>query len=358
MARVLPLRLAGALASIALLISAAGCGSGSSTTSAEPAGTGQATGQSTQGAASAFPVTIAHKYASTTIKAAPKRIVTVGLTDQDALLALGVVPVATTEWFGGYPGAVGPWAKEELGSAAVPEVLKDTGGGPQFEKIAALRPDLILGLYSGLTQEQYDTLSKIAPTVAQPKEYSDFGIPWQELTRKAGQAVGKAEEADRLVAELDARIAADVAAHPEFKGASGLMATPYEGYFVFGSEDPRSRLLTSLGFALPADLDNVIGDKFGASISRERLDLLDTDVIVWSVANAETERAKLHADKVYADLGVVKEGREVIIAEGTAYGNAVSFVSVLSLPYLLDRLVPQLADAVDGDPATEVKPAQ
>ena len=35
-------------------------------------------------------------------------------------------------------------------------------------------------------------------------------------------------------------------------------------------------------------------------------------------------------------------------------GGATSFVSVLSLPYLLDGLVPMLAAAVDGDPATEV----
>ena len=33
---------------------------------------------------------------------------------------------------------------------------------------------------------------------------------------------------------------------------------------------------------------------------------------------------------------------------------AQSFVTPLSLPYTLDRYVPQLAAAVDGDPKTEV----
>ena len=33
------------------------------------------------------------------------------------------------------------------------------------------------------------------------------------------------------------------------------------------------------------------------------------------------------------------------------YG-ATSFVSVLSLPIVLDQLVPKLSQAVDGDPAT------
>ena len=95
----------------------------------------------------AFPVTIEHKYGATTIKSEPGRIVVVGLREQDALLALGAVPVATTEWFGEHPGAIFPWAKEALGTGKVPTVLTDKDG-IQIEKVAAQRPDLILGIYS------------------------------------------------------------------------------------------------------------------------------------------------------------------------------------------------------------------
>ncbi|MFD1539866.1 iron-siderophore ABC transporter substrate-binding protein [Nonomuraea guangzhouensis] len=318
-------------------------------------GCGSTTPQAPVAAASAaFSATLTHKYGSTTITAKPKRIVTVGLVEQDALLALGIVPVATTEWIGGYPGAIGPWAKPKLGSAPVPQVLKDTGSGPQMEKVAALRPDLILALYSGLTQEQYTTLSKIAPTVAQPKEHIDYGISWQEVTKQIGVAVGEAAKADALVKQVEDRFAAVREEHPEFAGQTGLMATVYEGYFVFGSQDPRSRLLASLGFTLPADLDQAIGDKFGANISRERLDLLDTGALVWSVTDVDKDQATLRGDSVYKGLKVVKEGREVFVKEGTDDGNAVSFLTVLSLPYVLDALVPRLAAAVDGKPATEV----
>ncbi|WP_240777381.1 iron-siderophore ABC transporter substrate-binding protein [Nonomuraea basaltis] len=331
-----------------VLITIVGCGS-TAPAPAPATGAGSATA-----AAGAFPVTMAHKYGSTTIPAAPKRVVTVGLVEQDALLALGVVPVATTEWFGGHPGAIGPWAKDKLGSATVPQVLKDTGSGPQLEKIAALNPDLIIGLYSGLTQEQYTTLSKIAPTVAQPKEYIDYGIPWDELTKKAGIAVGKAAEGEALVKQVEDRFAQVRKEHPEFKGATALMATVYEGYFVFGSQDARSRLLGSLGFQLPTDLDKAIGDKFGANISRERLDLLDTDAIVWSVTDIPKGQAELHGDSVYKGLKVATEGREVFLQESTPQGDSVAFLTVLSLPYVLDMLVPKLATAVDGDPATKV----
>lgn len=345
-------RVAGLLASVLILVGAvAACGSSDSPADASKPGSG-----STKASAStAFPVTIAHKYGSTTIKAEPERVVTVGLTDQDAVLALGTVPVGTTEWIGGYKGAVGPWAQDKLGSAAAPTVLKDTGTGPQVEKIAALKPDLILALYSGLTKAQYDTLSKFAPVVAQPKEYNDYGIPWQRQTETIGTALGKPDEAKKLVEGIEAKFTAAKTANPAFAKATAVMATPYEGTFVYGSQDARSRLLADLGLKLPADLDKVIGDQFGANISKERTDLLDQGVAVWIVPDTTAAVTKLHQDKLYADLKVVKEGREVFVKESGDYGNAVSLSTVLSIPYVLDRLVPQLAAAVDGDPATKVE---
>jgi iron complex transport system substrate-binding protein len=133
------------------------------------------------------------------------------------------------------------------------------------------------------------------------------------------------------------------------------MATPYQGYFVYGSEDSRSRLLTSLGFKLPANLDKVIGDTFGANISKERVDLLDQDATVWIVGDTTKDPAKLHMDSLYGGLKVAKQGREVFIKETSDYGNATSTNTVLSIPYVLDRLVPQLAAAVDGKTATKVE---
>jgi iron complex transport system substrate-binding protein len=338
-------RLAAAFASLLLVVGlVTACGSG------------KAAAPDTKAAAgSAFPVTIAHKFGTTTIKAEPKRIVTVGLTDQDAVLALGKVPVGTTEWFGGYPGAIAPWAQNDLHGAPLPTVLKDTGTGPQVEKIAALRPDLILALYGGLTKKQYQTLSKFAPVVAQPKQYNDFGVPWEVQTKTIGQALGQEAAAGKLVEGVEQRFAKVRDDNPEFKGKSAVSATPYEGYFIYGSQDPRSRTLTSLGFTLPAGLDKLIGDQFGASISKERTDLLDQQVVVWSVSNVAKDVPKLHADKLYDDLHVVKQGREIAVGEDSPYGVSYSFVTVLSLPYLLDRLVPQLKAAVDGDPATKVE---
>jgi iron complex transport system substrate-binding protein len=325
------------LASLATLL-LAGCGSG---TASEPA--------SAPAKAGAFPVTIEHKFGKTTIKSQPKRIVVVGLREQDSLLALGIVPVGTTEWYGEHPGAIFPWAKPKLGNAKLPTKLSFTDG-IQYEKVAALAPDLILAIYSGLNQKDYDTLSKIAPVVAQPPGQVDWGSSWQDEVTITGKAVGKAEEAEALKAKAERQLAAAAAAHPEFKGKTAVVATPYQGIYVYGPEDARSRLLGDLGFSFPKSLENIGGKEFGGQLSEEKVDLLDLGTVLW-IASPEAQ-SKLERDPVYSKLDVRKQGRDAWVPEtGTLY-EATSFPSVLSIPYLIDELVPKLAAAADGDPAT------
>ena len=326
------LAIALAIATLALAACADESSSGSSPSGAEPD--------------SSFPVTIDHKYGATEISEPPQRVVTVGLTDHDALLALGIEPVGVTDWYGEQPYAVWPWAQDELGTAE-PEVV---GNATElnFEKIAALDPDVIVGLYSALTDEDYDTLSQIAPTVAQPDDV-DYGIPWQELTRTVGRVVGQAGEAEDLVKGLEERFAEVRADHPEFEGASAAIATPFEGIYVYSAEVANGRVLSSFGFQIPDELRELIGTADGTNLSLERVDLLDLDLVVW-LDGAEGQGPLGTA--VYEQLDVHAEGREVLIDSASDLGGAMSFSSVLSLPLLLDELVPMLASAVDGDPAT------
>jgi iron complex transport system substrate-binding protein len=344
-------RAAVAAVALALLVAVTGCGSGGSSDST--GGDGDVAGGTAASESGAFPVTIAHKYGSTTIESAPKRIVVVGLKEQDDLLALGIVPVATTKWLDDTKGLIYPWATKLLGDAPPPEVLTQDDG-VQVEKVAALAPDLIIGLYSGMTKAEYGKLSQLAPTVAQPGDVPDYGISWQDETTTVGEAVGKPAAAAKLVAEVDASTAKIVAENPKLKGRTALFATPYEGFYVYGSTDPRTRFLTDLGMTLPAEIDKVIGTKsFGASISAERADFLDVDAIVW-LADAGKERDAVVGNKTYSALAVHREGRDVFVGNTGTYGQAISFVTVLSVPYTLARLAHQLTAAVDGDPATKI----
>jgi iron complex transport system substrate-binding protein len=323
-------------------------------TAALGAGSASAADTGSSAAKAAYPVTIKHKFGSTTLTSKPKRVVLVGLIEQDAMLALGEVPVATTEWFGKHKGAIFPWAKDELANGKYPTVLKDADG-MQFEKIKALHPDAIVGLYSGMKKSDYDTLSKIAPTIAQTNDYVDYGVPWQVATQTVGKVVGKSAQAEKLIAGIEKRFAAVRKSNPKFVGASAVIAAPYQGIWVYGPEDVRSRVLESLGFKLPKGLGSITGTEFGANLSKERTDLLDVDAIVWLATFPKKDAATLGKDKLYSSLAVHTEGREVFIGDNEPLGGAFSFVSVLSLPYMLDNFVPLMKRAIDGDPSTVVR---
>ena len=301
-------------------------------------------------ASGAFPVTIDHKYGSTTIEEAPERVAVVGLREQDALLALGIVPVATTEWYGEHPGAIFPWAKDELGDAEPPTVLSYRDG-VEVEKVAATRPDVIIGVYSGMTKKEYETLSRLAPVVAQPKGEPDYGSSWQEETLTTGEAVGKPDEAQELVDETERLISDAAAANPDFAGQQGAVVSDYQGVFVYGPSDVRSRFLVELGFEYPPALRDAFPDEFGGQLSEERMDALDVGTLVWFADGDRTEK-QLKSNPLYKDLKVRTEGRDVFIAADDRVYDATSFVSVLSMPTLIEELVPRLAAAADGDPST------
>jgi iron complex transport system substrate-binding protein len=298
----------------------------------------------------AFPVTIEHKYGSTTIKSEPKRVVVVGLREQDALLALGVVPVATTEWYGKHPGAIFPWAKAKLGNAKVPAVL-DSTDGIQIEKVAAQRPDLILGIYSGMTKKEYDALSQLAPVVAQPKGEVDYGSSWQEEQLISGKAVGQPKRAQALVDKTEQLVAEAAAQHPDFKGKTAATIADYQGIFVYGPQDVRTRMLEALGFKYPDALRKAFPNDFGGQLSDEKTDAVDVDALVW-FADGDRTVAQLKNAAVYKNLRVRKEGRDIFIHGKDRVYEATSFPSVLSMPTLMKELVPRLQAAVDGDPST------
>jgi iron complex transport system substrate-binding protein len=327
----------------------AACGSDSD--SSGKAGSGSSPAASGGPEEGAFPVTIKHKYGETTIEKAPERVVCIGLTDQDALMALGIVPVGVTYWFGDEKlQGVYPWAQEYLGDAELPTVLKDTNG-VELEKVAALAPDLIIGQYAGLTEQDYEKLDAMGvPVVAQSGDYADYGTPWDQAALTLGTAIGRPKAAQELVDSVKKRISDEAAAHPEFKGQTAGVVTPYEGLFLYGPEDPRSRLLLELGFDLDPLITDADDSEFGISLSAERTsDLEDIGVAVWIDYEADKQTQQLFEATTAYD-----EGRWFDISEANGnYYVAHSFVTPLSIPYLLDRYVPQLAAAADGDPKTE-----
>ncbi|MDL1900990.1 iron-siderophore ABC transporter substrate-binding protein, partial [Anaerolineae bacterium CFX9] len=293
-----------------------------------------------------FPVTIEHQYGSTTISEAPQRVVAIGYTEQDFLLALGVTPVAVRYWYGDEANTIRPWAQDRV-EGEPPVVLNMPYGNLNYEAILDLQPDLISAVTAGITQEEYDLLSQIAPTITQTGDYINFGMPWQEVMRMIGAAVGKSAEADAIVAEVEARFADARANNPAFAGKTVAVAYFYGGtYGFYTAQDSRGRFFTDLGFVVPDELVEIAGESFYADISAERMDLLDQDLIaIVNLQNIEGGREGLEADPLFAQLQAVQDGRVVYLDEQAE--NALSFSSPLSLPYALDAALPQL-EAIFG----------
>ncbi|HEX7134310.1 MAG TPA: ABC transporter substrate-binding protein, partial [Iamia sp.] len=251
-----------------------------------------------------FPATVEHAHGETVVEAMPEKIVTVGYSDQDAVLAFGVAPIAVTDWYGDHEHATWEWAQDELGDAE-PEVLNQgefTGTADyDLERLRLLEPDLIIGLYTDMDADQYADLSEIAPTIAPSADYPEYGMPWQEVTRMVGAALGQPDRAEELIEEVDAQLAAAAEAHPEFAGQEGLVAEAFEpgSTFVRSKGDPRTQIVEALGFVLPDDLAELAGDADGAPVSDEQMDLLDRDLIVWNVGHDDTIRPLIEAKPLY-----------------------------------------------------------
>lgn len=327
------------------------------TTPASPAPGSAGTSASAAGAASgsagpsgpaqypldSFPVTITHKLGTTTIPAEPKRIVSVGLTEQDFLLALGIVPVADTDWYGGQPNAIWPWAKAALGDSAPPKMLTEADG-IQYLEVAKLKPDLILALNSGLDKAAYAQASKIAPTVGPPASAkSNYFDSWALYLQVIGQAVGRSARAAAVEADLRQQFKAAAAANPQFAGKKAIFVqgAVSDGNFYAYEKGLGTEFLTDLGFDIPAELNEYVPAEGGqALVPAERIEVFNSaDYLIWATESDADETA-LKALPGFSDLKAVKAGNSVYT--GDVLSGAIYFSTPLSLPYVLEKLVPLL----------------
>lgn len=297
----------------------------------------------------AFPVTIDHAFGATTIAGEPTRVVTWGWGSTDAALSLGVAPVAMPYFsYGGDQRGVLPWVADRLDADGLPlpQVLPDVQD-PPFEAIAAAQPDLILAPYSGITSSDYQLLSEIAPTVAYPDE--PWATPWRDTVAIVGRALGRQDQAQQLLADIDARIEERAAAHPELQGRTvALVWDTADMFYVYKPADPRVEFTEALGLVSAPSVEALAnGDSsFYYTLSRERLDELTSDILVSYATDAETSDAFLRSPAAQL-LEQVQRGSvaEVI---GTEVIAAVSPPTALSLTWGLDQYIAALSEAARG----------
>lgn len=296
------------------------------------------------------PVTIEHAFGSTEIEERPTRVVTIGWGSTDAMLALGVVPVGIEKQeYGGNEDGVLPWVAEKLDEldAETPTLLPSANSAdPAYEQILALEPDLVLAPYSGITEEQYGKLAKIADTVVYPE------TPWSttmtEIVTTTGRALGLADEADDVLADIDAAVADAAAEHPEFAGQTiATLASGSNELYTYTQADPREQVLRDLGFETAQsvlDFSETAEDgAFFVAFSFEQADQLISDVLV-TYSGSEDEFAALEKNPGYQSMPQVEAGTVANVV-GESKVAAVSPPTALSVTWGLPDLVDLLAEA-------------
>jgi iron complex transport system substrate-binding protein len=341
MKRLRPLALVVSLAALALT----GCSTGSTDDDAA------ATTTTTEAQADAFPVTIENAFGETTIEREPKRVATLGWSDQDQAVALGVVPVGATKltWGGNAQGS-SDWfdaAVEKLGGTA-PVRYDDSDGAP-IDEIAQLRPDVILATNSGVTKQEYAKLSKIAPVVAYPE--APWVTPWQTSLEMVGKALGRSQQAVEVEHETQHEIDAARSSYPGLAGKSlifgYLTTTDLSQVGIYAPQDPRVSFMHDLGLKdAPAVAGAIKPGQFYGSVSAEKAADLRSDVfLTWS--EQPDDMKTFSSDRLLGQIPAIADGHAY--AEGKKpIALAVTNPTPLSIPVIIKDFVPEVAKAVEG----------
>lgn len=286
-------------------------------------------------------VTIKHAFGETVVPSPPARVVSAGFTDQDDLLAVGVVPIAVTKWFGDEPFGVWPWAQPKLGNAQ--PVVLSLENGIQVDRIAALKPDLIVATNAGLDQDTYTKLSAIAPTIPQ-SGYAPFFEPWKDQATAIGVAVFQTDAMAALIKGVDDTWATIAKDNPQFKGKSVALlqgTTVWQDSLIASLPSWKTDFLTQMGFVIPDSLAQYgRGDDRAFIPPAQAVQALSgIDVLVWKT-DGDADVAALRANPNVAALLAQKE--RVSIFTTHELSGAIAFASPLSYPAVADQLTPML----------------
>ncbi|MCM3702304.1 iron-siderophore ABC transporter substrate-binding protein [Paenibacillus macerans] len=343
------------LISVVLIIALVGCsGQQSSSTSAPTsAETPKTEAPASQDAnAEQYPIVIKHAFGESVIESKPERVVTIQWANHDVALALGVVPVGFSAANFGVQDGSGllPWTVEKLKELGVsdPNVFQDTDG-LDFEAISDADPDVILAAYSGITQEDYDLLSQIAPVVAYPT--APWSTTWREQVLLNAEGMGMKAEGEQLIKDTENMVNEKLSQYPQIKGKKvvwvNFSAEDLSQLHIYTPVDSRVAFLYELGMVYPESVTKQITDpnSYSLNLSAENVEALyDADLIV-GYGNGELLKT-LQADSLLGKIPAIKRGSVAFIDSDTPL-VAAGTPNPLSIAYTIDEYLALIGGAID-----------
>ena len=307
--------------------------------------------------AGSFPIVIEHAFGETVINEKPERIAAISWGNQDVPLALGLIPVGVSEANYGVIDGSGllPWTLDKFEELGEPEpVLFDDVAGIDYEGINDAKPDVILAAYSGITQEEYELLSEIAPVIAYPDQ------PWQTYWRDQilmdAKGIGMEAEGKELVGELEELILEKKEQYPDVAGKSAAFFyfSPQDlsKFYIYLPSDPRVAYLEDLGMIMPESVEKLAleNESFAIELSAENVDMIQDMDIMITYGNGELMDI-LKNDPLIGTIPAVIRGSVAVIEDGTPLA-ASGTPSALSIPHTIDeylKIIDAAASKVDEE---------
>lgn len=265
-------------------------------------------------ASGAFPRTVNTAMGKVKIPSEPKRVVVLDTGELDDVTMLGIKPV----------GAVSPHMKTEGG---FPQYLKGKVDGvtdvgpllePNLEKIASLKPDLILS--SKVRHEKvYDKLKAIAPTVFT----ETTGGPWKANLKVHAKALGKEKQAAAAMKSYEERAKHLGEAIKKKDGGKTPSASVVR--FIAGPTRLYAKssfsgvVLDDIGLERPKSQSSTDPEKPMLDVSPEEIDKADADLVFVTVADtpSKTQKKDVTSNPVWKDLPAVKDKKVFEVPDET-----------------------------------------
>lgn len=298
-----------------------------------------------------FPVTIESALGTAEIPEAPERVVTLGQGSAETSIALGTVPVGIEEYeWGSDDTGYLPWIHEAVTEEG--EELPEQFRGAEdidFEAIIELEPDVILAPWSGITQEDYDILEDIAPTVAYPD--LAWSIDWDEQIEIIGEALGQPEEAAGLIEEIQQTLAETAEENPQFEDVTfSYIYTDGPGTLgVFLPDEQRVAMVRGMGLTVDPVVEEFPETEGtdSALIGLENADELSDSDLVFTFYSSEEDREEIQGQELYSAIPAV-ENDAVVSSEDNSFVTASSLINPLTVPWVTERYVPMIDEALEN----------
>ncbi|PTR37847.1 iron complex transport system substrate-binding protein [Rhodococcus sp. OK611] len=246
---------------------------------------------------------VVHAAGETEIPADPQRIVVLDTDKLDTVCALGLqdrlVGAAVTGAVGSQPEYLGPTIAgvESVGTVQEPDI----------EKIATLKPDLILGS-KFRTPELYQRLSAVAPTTFTEK----VGTTWKDNLLLDGAALGRGAAARQALDDYQGAATATGNTLDSSQTQASVVRFMPGAIRIYGPDSFSGQVLADAGVQRPTfqRLEDAKDKRF-AELSEEQLSNAEGDVIYVSFYGDEArgQGVEVMNGGLWQGLGAVKDKR-------------------------------------------------